>query len=224
MPTPVIYEEPVSLGGDTALQDRVDRLEAEVGDLRGSVSRLAELVVIDIKERRDVREQVETRNATLLPAESRLMDSMANSTALATLVPVPVSPSAWSVGRSAIQSLRKPWLIVELLRETGSALRMYLDPRYRVRRSTQMMVPLLLGLIALNYIVFAQLFDIWIISPISERLIFLVLAVLLYKLVSREVTRYRESVAEAQAQAVAESTGSVVHYDSPAPHTRVDLE
>lgn len=214
MPTPVIYEEPPlspeRLPGEEtldALNDRVHRLESEVTELRGSVARLADLVVIDIKQRREDRDQSDvTVTPTVLSAVATAAVASASGSE---------SPSVWAMSKSAIGSLRKPWLIIEVLREMMLALRMYFDPRYRVRRSTQLMVPLLLGGLILNYFFFAQLFDIWIISPISERLILLLLGVLLYKIVSREAARYRDVLAEYQAQGVRETTGYMYH-DEPA--------
>jgi hypothetical protein len=73
---------------------------------------------------------------------------------------------------------------------------MYMDPRYRVRRATQLMVPLIFGLFALNYAFFNLLLtQVPVLTPILERLIGIILAVLLYKVISRETTRYRQMVA-----------------------------
>jgi hypothetical protein len=69
-----------------------------------------------------------------------------------------------------------------------------MHPRYRVRRSTQIMVPLILVLFALNYLVFNYTFlDVPVFRQVLETVVEIVLAVLLYKVVSREVVRFRQT-------------------------------
>src|SRR4051812_8614064 len=93
--------------------DRLERLEGEVAELRHTLSELAEIVVGDIKDRREA--------------------------AIAVSAPVPevtIPPSLVPGGQATIKAmtaLRRPWLLTELLREVGAAVRMYFHPRYRVR-------------------------------------------------------------------------------------------
>src|SRR5207248_4461663 len=112
---------------------------------------------------------------------------------------VPIPPSLVPGGEAtlkAINAVRRPWLLFDLLREFGATVRMYMDPRYRVRRATQLMVPLILGLLLLNYLLFNVLvLQIPVVSPVIERVIDIVLGVLLYKVLMREVGRYRQTVA-----------------------------
>jgi len=171
--------------------DRVQRLEGELAELRTNLSDLAELVAGDIKERRAVRAE---------PAPP-----MAG---LAAPITLPSPPA------TAESSGKRPWMLVELYRETGLAIRMYFDPRYRVRRSTRIMVPAIFGLFVLNYILFNYILNILVINffaPIIERIIAVVLAVLLYKVLAREVVRYRDTIAWASAQGVATLPIAVFH-------------
>jgi hypothetical protein len=88
-------------------------------------------------------------------------------------------------------------MVVEVLRELGGMVRMYFHPRYRVRRTTQMTVITIFALIVANYFFFNHLFAyIPIGTEIVERLIDVVLVVLLYKSLSRELARYRLAVGQ----------------------------
>jgi hypothetical protein len=177
MSTPAILEDTHPSSGDTDptdLGDRIHRLEGEVAELRHTLSELAELVVGDIKERREIAAAVS-----------------------APMPEVPIPASIAPGGQAApAGGGRRPWLLIDVLREIGVTFRMYMDPRYRVRRATQLMVPLVLGLFALNYVIFNLLLvQVPVLTPILERLIGIVLAVLLYKVISRETTRYRQMLA-----------------------------
>jgi hypothetical protein len=185
--------------------DRVHRLETELAELRTNLSDLAEIVAGDIKERRAV-------HANPAPPIAGL--------AAPITLPAP-PPTAESQGK-------KPWMLVELYRETGLAIRMYFDPRYRVRRSTRIMVPAIFGLFILNYILFNYILNILVINffaPIIERVIGVVLAILLYKVLAREVVRYRDTIAWATSTGVASYPVAVFHTgDDESVVSRQELE
>jgi len=157
-------------GIESADADRLHRIEDELAELRHTISELAEIVVGDIRVRR------ETAHAA--------GDTIPN-------VPAPESvQSALDAGNAG----RRPWLLTEFFREVGAAMRMYTHPRYRVRRSTRIMVPLILVLFGVNYLAFNYTFlDVPVFRQIVESLIEIVMAVILYKVVSREVVRFREA-------------------------------
>jgi hypothetical protein len=179
MTIPMPLEEPPAHPGDDRdgdLSERIHRLEAEMAEVRHTLSELAEIVVGDIKERRE---------AALVVA------------APAPELPLPVSlvPGGQTTV-NAVNAARRPWLLIDLLREIGTTIRMYMDARYRVRRGTQLMVPLIVGLFIANYFFFAFLFPIPVAGEIIERLTGIVLAILLYKVLAREVARYRQTLAQ----------------------------
>ncbi len=161
----------------STIAERLERMEGELAELGNTVAELAQIVVGDIKERR------ETAIAYCTPVSE-----------------IPIPPPFLPGGQAthdAITVLRKPWLLIELLRDCGATVRMYLDPRYRVRRSTQLMVPAILVLLLANYVFFHLLFlQIPVLTEIVERLVAIVLAVLLYKVLIREVARYRQMLAQ----------------------------
>lgn len=88
-------------------------------------------------------------------------------------------------------ALRK-WFLLQAWDEVQLAGRMYFDSRYRISRTTQFLTPVVVGLFALNYFVFSFWFPVPVVSPILERIGCVVLGVLMYKLLVRELARYRD--------------------------------
>lgn len=184
------HEDSLQERVEDPLRDRVSRLEAEIDEVRKTVGELAGIVVGEIKDRRAVAPDTDVSNTftSLVPG-------------LGTTLKV-------------ARQLDRPWLLVDLIGECVTTLRMYLDSRYRVRRGTQLMVPALLGAFVASYVIFNWFFVFPVISPILERLIEIVLAVLLYKVVGREIGRYRQSIAEYMTASQASMTlpVQIVHH------------
>jgi hypothetical protein len=82
------------------------------------------------------------------------------------------------------------WGRIPVLHEFGLMFKMYVDPRYRLSRVAQFGVPLVLGVMLLNYITFAFFFAIPVAGLIFERVGLIVLSIVLYKILSREAARY----------------------------------
>jgi hypothetical protein len=89
------------------------------------------------------------------------------------------------------QSIRS-WLLHQVFGEFRLIFKMYFDPRYRMSRFGQFGVPLILGFFILNYFVFNFTCAVPIAGAILERLVAVVLAVVLYKLLAREASRYKQ--------------------------------
>ncbi len=156
--------------------DRLERLEGEMGEVRHALAELAQVVVVDIKERREA--------------------ALADSTPVSE-IPIPASLIPGGKTINTVNTLRRHWLLIDLLGQIGTMVRMYLHPRYRVRRSTQLTVVVLIGLFIANYLVFNLLvLHIPIVSEVMERLLDILLAALLYMVLSREVIRYRQVVGQ----------------------------
>lgn len=162
---------------DSAAGERMERIESEIAELRHTMTELAQIVVGDIRDRR----------------EAALNDSEV-------VTPLPIPASIVPGGQTtvtAVNAVRRSWMVVEVLRELGGMVRMYFHPRYRVRRTTQMTMFAIFALIGLNYLFFNHLFVyVPIVTEVVERLIDVVLIVLLYKSLSRELARYRLVVAQ----------------------------
>jgi hypothetical protein len=86
---------------------------------------------------------------------------------------------------------RRGWFLADLWAEIRLAAQMYFDPRYRVSRTAQIAFPLFLVILTLNYFVFSVWFSITVVSPVAERVLDVVLAVLAYRVLTRELDRYR---------------------------------
>lgn len=186
MPTAPLFAESFPEAPDTVRNgdgdERVRKLESEIADLRDTVARFADLMIGEVKDLR--------KSHAELPPIPPGMNGDIPATAL--------GASGHGSADSPTKS-RRPWLLMELLRDMGSTVRMYLDPRYRVRRATQMLVPLLVLLFALNAFFFNHVFSVPILSSILEKLADVILAVVLYQVLSREVVRYRNVIAQLNA-------------------------
>lgn len=186
--------------GTEAEPDRVRRLEEEVFALRDTMSRFAELVLGELKQ---VRQPGQPPSGA--PGAVPIPDTL------------PPSPG---------ESIRRPWLLFELVRDLTTTVRMYLDPRYRVRRSTQLLVPVILGLFVVNYFFFGAL-PIPIVGTLLAKAGDIILAILLYKVLIREMIRYREALIQYAAWEAVRQDGPgsrILHSHADAPHTQLDTE
>lgn len=96
---------------------------------------------------------------------------------------VPVAPQEPPPGETGFWGRFAVW------REFQLMFRMYFDPRYRLSRVCQFVAPALLILMVLDYLTFS-FWNVPVLAPIFERVILIVLAVALYKLLSWEAARY----------------------------------
>src|SRR5205085_10915326 len=80
------------------------------------------------------------------------------------------------------------WLPFELLSEMRAMLRMYLDPRYRLTWQTRVLPPVFLFGMFLSWLLIS---GIPVVGFLFDRILFLVLAYMLFKVLMREATRYR---------------------------------
>jgi hypothetical protein len=92
----------------------------------------------------------------------------------------------------ATDSAAKGWFVFQFIAELRLALHMYFDPRYRISRTTQFAVPGIVLLLVFNYFLFAVWMSIPFVNPLLERVADFVLVVIGYKLLERELVRYRE--------------------------------
>ena len=84
------------------------------------------------------------------------------------------------------------WFLAQLWSELRLATRMYFDPHYRISRTAQLLLPTILALFVVNYFLFGVWFAIPVVSPILERVVCVLLGMFAYKVLARELTRYRE--------------------------------
>lgn len=85
---------------------------------------------------------------------------------------------------------RRGWFFLQVWMELRLAVQMYFDPRYRISRTAQVAFPLVAALFVANYFLFGWL-ALPIISQVAERLLDAALAVVAYRVLLRELDRYR---------------------------------
>jgi hypothetical protein len=86
---------------------------------------------------------------------------------------------------------RHTWFFGQLWADVRLAAKMYFDPRYRVSRTAQVAFPLFAALLVFNYFFFSVWFSIAVVSPVTERLLDVVIVVIAYRVLVRELDRYR---------------------------------
>ena len=87
---------------------------------------------------------------------------------------------------------RRVFRELPVLRELRLVAQMYLDPRYRLSRIGQFGAPIIVALAVLNYTLFTWLFPVIpFLSPITERLLLLILGAALAVVLNREALRYQ---------------------------------
>lgn len=90
------------------------------------------------------------------------------------------------------EEAHRRWFFTQLWTETRLVFRMYFDPHYRVSRTTQFALPGIALLLVFNYFFFSVWVSIAFLSPVLERVLAVLLGVLGYKLIVRELARYRD--------------------------------
>ncbi len=180
--------EPATQPRETGLEDRVRRLETE----------LAERPVLDADA---VADRVVAKLSALAEARSTpdsdrvlVLDAAVDPAPPAPLVPVAPAPPQGTVlhpPTPPTDPKNRKWFLTQLWAEIRLIVRMYLDPHYRVSRTTQFALPGIGLLLVFNYFFFSVWVDIAFVSPVTERLLAVVLSILGYKLLTRETARYR---------------------------------
>ena len=159
-----------------SLQERIERLEARVAELR-------EISVNDAMIIERVIAQLRGQETDYAPfphglaADHRAETAGLVPASIVADVPVEQPDGHWL------------WRWLGALRELGMIVRMYFDGRYRLSRVAQLAVPGIIGLMVLNYLFFA-FWTVPILAPILERLLLVILAFVLYKTLARETYRY----------------------------------
>ncbi|MCX7666248.1 MAG: hypothetical protein N2112_11950 [Gemmataceae bacterium] len=180
------------------IEARLQKLETEVSQLQTRVTDLLQLETkvnvlsetvqeemksLAVNVHQEIREIKENS-----PSVTSILSQAAAGAALVS------SPILNLVSETNPTSGKRKWILGEIFRDFRTIFLMYFDQRYRLRRSTQLLVPSILISLILVYLFFNYAFSILLISPILERLIEMILAVLLYKVLNQEMIRYREAL------------------------------
>jgi hypothetical protein len=188
------------------IEERVRKLEVAVQGLettRVTEEAVADRVMLRLRAMAGEPHPLPAADGVLLDPAGVIVPAPAYAVALpapapasemtAEPIPAPAAPPSGAVLHppETPDPTRRRWLLPQLWDEFRLAVRMYFDSRYRVSRTAQFALPVILILFALNYFVFSMTFAIPIVSPVLERLFCVLLGVLFYRLITREITRYR---------------------------------
>jgi hypothetical protein len=163
---------------EAELEDRVRRLEAALAE-RPAPDEVTDRVIARLSAIAAGREHHPDEGVLVLAAHP----DPAVPPPPGTILQPPAAP---------VDPAQRKWFLAQLWAEIRLAAQMYFDPRYRVSRTTQFALPGLALVLIFNYFFFASWLPIPFLSPVLERLFVVVLAILGYKLFTRELARYRE--------------------------------
>jgi hypothetical protein len=172
----------------STLDDRLQKLEATLSALQ---SRAMVPATPSVNE-----EQLAERVLSVLTAKAAEHRAANGQPAPDGLIPMtqtvnfaPPVPAAW-----APPSEQSFWsyFVVGVWDEIKLVARMYFDPRYRLSRVAQIAVPSVAVLFVLNYLFFNYSCFVPFFNLLAERMGYVLLSFALYKVLIREVARYRE--------------------------------
>ena len=99
--------------------------------------------------------------------------------------------------QSPVAALRQTWLLFEFLAELKTFWQMLVDRRYRLTWLARVVPIVAIVIIIVSWL---TLSNIWVLGPILDKLIDIILICLTYKVMSREVERYRQTTANLRAR------------------------
>jgi hypothetical protein len=184
-PQPAPDEAPREDPGPT-LEARVRRLEEQIATLQDTQAleeRVAERVTAQVGAARGngVRESV----GMLVEAGRQVLPAAVGALAEAGRAAQP---------RPTATPVKPPWLLHDIYAEGRTIVRMYLDPRFRLTWQARILPIVLIAAIATSWV--------WIpgtsilpgfVASLIVKVVDLLLALVLFKVLNREVTRYRAS-------------------------------
>ncbi len=157
------------------LEDRVRKLETALADDDAVADRvIAKLSTIATERERH-------------PESDRMLVLAAPM-----IAPPPPPQGAVLHPPAAADATERKWFLHQVAAELRLVATMYFDPRYRISRTTQFALPGIALVLIFNYFFFSVWVNIAFLSPVLERLLVAVLALVGYKLLTRELARYRE--------------------------------
>jgi hypothetical protein len=166
----------------TELEERIHKLETALAERTSSAlteDAVAERVIAKLS------------SVAGLPQSSHGTDRVLVLASKPDDLPPPPKGTVLHPPEMASDPTHRTWFLTELLAEVRLALHMYFDPRYRISRTTQFALPGIAILFVINYFFYAWI-SIPFLSPVVERAIDILLCVVGYKLIIRELGRYRD--------------------------------
>lgn len=143
----------------------------------------------------ELANRVITRLSALAAERDQYGDGVLVLASRAEAPPAPPQGAVLHPPATAVEPTSRTWFLAHVVAELRLVLTMYFDPRYRISRTAQFALPGIVLVIIFNYFFFSVWVNITFLSPVVERLLIVILAVLGYKLLVREIARYREVLA-----------------------------
>jgi hypothetical protein len=174
-----------------ALELRVRRLEDAIAALQDT-HQIEDRVVERVVQRIDHAPFPRPESAGLLMGAARMLlpKTIDAAPAEGTLEP---SPDAPADGTQAAPTARPPWLLLEVVRDFRAIGRMIMDYRYRMSWSGRVVIPAAIVIAVLSWWLFNGNF--FGIGTVIDKTVDVILVVVVYKVLSREVLRYHELLA-----------------------------
>jgi len=192
--TPPGHDDPVE-----ALEQRVRRLENAIAALQDT-QLMEDRVVERVRQRVELHHLdgprpsggfIVTAARMLLP---KSVDDVRPEEPPAQSESVAADGTATAAPAAPPQDAARPgWLLVELYRELRTMLRMFTDYRYRMSWSGKVVIPAALAIAFVSWFLFSG--RLWVLGDVVDKSVDLVLVILVYKALSREVQRYRDLLA-----------------------------
>jgi hypothetical protein len=166
---------------DGALEQRVERLETTVAALQDTQA-LEDRITDRVSERlqHKVTAEVERQSGERRLSATAMM--AAADKALRSVAPLAAPAVAG----------RAPWLLLDLVLEATAIGRMFFDFSYKIGWPTRILVLVLLGAIFTSQL-WLPASNIWLVGEVLDKLVDLLLAFVLVKILSREAQRYLQS-------------------------------
>lgn len=180
----VTTPSPTATDREAVLEDRIRRLEAALAE------RAAPVVADDDAVTDRVIAKLSALAGASAGADRVLVLASDGSQQLAP--PPPQGAVLHPPVAAGTDPVYRRWFFTQFWAEVQLAFRMYFDPHYRLSRTTQFAVPGIVLLLVFNYFFFSVWVSIIFVSPVVERVLAVLLGVLGYKLIVRELARYRD--------------------------------
>jgi hypothetical protein len=176
----------------TALELRINRLEDAVAHLQDTQS-LEARVVERVTERLQSHEATNARDVAgvIVDASRHLLPALA-SNATSDNSGVKAAPAKRN------STLRRPWLLVEMLAEVRAIFRMFVDPRYHLGWRGRV-APIVLIVVILTSSFWVPGTSLTIVGPLFDKCLNLILAYMLFKILTHEARKYRETAPDLPA-------------------------
>lgn len=176
-----------------AVEERIKRLEDALAALQDT-RQLEEKIVDRLTKRTEPKpaESVRKKAGKLADAGRRLLPAAVSGLLLSSVSAEEKADAGAPEATSSPIPLPRSWLLVEAYHEFLAMVRMFFDPRYRVSWHAWVIPTSALGLMAFSWFFIGY---IPFLGTVLDKVIDLILAFVIYKVLIHEANQYRETIA-----------------------------